>query len=470
MKRLWYGTSGYYLNQKTEKQKGTLMLSVRTLSKRATRVLVIAGLIVSSLLPLLRNSTGSAQTLNQRSITISSSKVGQAGAHYDVSFNPAQATGIQGIAVQFCQNSPLIDNGTCSPPAGMLTPTSGSINVTSTSNTPNTVSFAIDGASNGANLVILTDSTGLTTLNTSTPVTFSITGITNTTTSGTFFARIATYATTGDAVTYSTGLPGTHIDDGGIAMSTTNQITINARVQEQLQFCAGSLLTGGLTPETTPADCGVGFTGTIVDLGVIDSNGTHTPVDPTNGGNNRDGALMVRTNAANGVVIDYFAEPDTTAGTPAHQNALRVPGATCNAGVVGTDQCFDSAGFTVNEGVALAAGTEGFGMTISGVDATQGLTGGSMQRDGKYDGDGEILSGVSPGTCTAADAGTDEQCWFFDESGSFSRLASSANGALPENRVVDDEMLLLRFAAIAGVTTPTGSYTVVTTYVATATY
>jgi hypothetical protein len=268
--------------------------------------------------------------------------------------------------------------------------------------------------------------------------------MTNPSVAGTFFARILTYNSTAGAAAYTATAPGTHLDDGGVAAAIVSQLTVNARVQEQLQFCVGSLDNGG----SAPADCATGFTGTTVDIGVVDSAGAVTPVATSSGGNNKNGAAMVRTNAANGVVIDYFAE-QATSGTN-HLGSLRVTGASCNAGAVGTDQCFNSAGTTQ---AVFSANTEDFGMTISAVDASQGATGGNLVRDAEYNGDGTLAVGFA-----------------WDESGSFDRIASSAGGAQPENRVVDDEMLLLRFAAVAGVTTPTGSYTVVSTYVATATF
>jgi hypothetical protein len=328
------------------------------------------------------------------------------------------------------------------------TPTSGTVGVSL--NGGGAVNFSVDASSTATGLLKLTHGTGLTPVSIGDTVTFSFTATNPTGTAttngtpGTFYARLATYAGGAAAAAYSTGTPGAHIDDGGVALSTANQLTTNARVQEQLQFCVGSLDDGG----ATPADCSVGFTGSTIDLGVVDTAGAVSPVDASSGGNDKNGAAMIRTNAANGIVVDYFAE-QATSGTN-HLGSLRVTGASCNAGAVGTDQCFNSAGTTQ---AVFSANTEDFGMTISAVDASQGATGGNLVRDAEYNGDGTLAVGFA-----------------WDESGSFDRIASSAGGAQPENRVVDDEMLLLRFAAVAGVTTPTGSYTVVSTYVATATF
>lgn len=253
-----------------------------------------------------------------------------------------------------------------------------------------------------------------------------------------FYARLYAYDENGaPAVTTGSGntFPTTNqVDTGGIALSTAEQLTVLARVQETLNFCVGT------TDAASNNDC-TDISGNTVDLGVVDSGGVSvSPVAATSGGNNVNGLAMVRTNAANGLVIDYFAQQAST-GTN-HLGALRVNGAVCNVGAVETDQCFLSAGTTQN---AIVAGTEEFGMTISSVDVTNGSTA-NITRDGEYDGDGTAGGG-----------------WAWDESGSPDRIASSGT-------VVDDEMLILRFAATSAITTPTGAYSVVSTYIATPTF
>ncbi|HEX9679387.1 MAG TPA: hypothetical protein VGA08_02090, partial [Candidatus Saccharimonadales bacterium] len=76
---------------------------------------------------------------------------------------------------------------------------------------------------------------------------------------------------------------------------------------------------------------------------------------------------------------------------------------------------------------------------------TNGTTA-NLVRDAEYAGDG-----------TAGDL------WAWDETGTADRIATSTT-------VVDDEMLILRFAATSAITTPTGTYTVVSTYIATPTF
>jgi hypothetical protein len=107
---------------------------------------------------------------------------------------------------------------------------------------------------------------------------------------------------------------------------------------------------------------------------------------------------------------------------------------------------------------AIAAGTEAFGMTLIGIDTTNGGATTNFNRDAAYDGDG-----TTGGSCTAANAGTDEACWAWADSGVFDTIASSAS-------VIDYEMAEMAFAVTAGPTTPTGLYTVTANFVATATF
>jgi hypothetical protein len=186
---------------------------------------------------------------------------------------------------------------------------------------------------------------------------------------------------------------------------------------------------------------------------------------------------MVRTNAVNGVVVDYKSLQDTSSGQ------LKVPGATCGleTGVVTTDQCFNSADSDNNPAngatqMAIAAGTEKFGMTVAGVncgsttaytcDFTNDLY--NLRRDAEYDGNGTTGAGTTT-FLTEADqvAGTTVGGYSWLSSGAADRIASSAGSAV---KVVDDEALILKFAATAGITTPTGSYTVQADFIATATF
>ena len=238
-----------------------------------------------------------------------------------------------------------------------------------------------------------------------------------------------------------------------VSQSTSQTLTVNARVQEVLQFCVGS--TGVDDATTTVGAACANVTGTDVDLGAVDSGTIAvSPVPTANGGDNENGVAMVRTNAVAGVVIDYKSVQDTSSGK------LKVAGATCS-GTSTTDQCFNSTGTTQN---SIVAGTEEFGMTIAGINCgsttsyTCTFSSGSynLARDAEYDGDGSN---------TYQTGGSNNFAW--DDTGTADRIASSAGSSV---KVVDDEAMILKFAATSSITTPTGQYTVQADFIATPTF
>ena len=250
------------------------------------------------------------------------------------------------------------------------------------------------------------------------------------------------------SIGHTSGTPGTHLDDGGVALSTARQLTINARVQEQLEFCVGAVPSTVVSDATTPANCAdSAFTGSnqTVDIGVVDSSAASiSPVAATSGGNDKNGAVMIRTNANSGATISYFAE-QAGSGTN-HLGTLRVTGAVCSAGASSTDQCFEAAGTTQ---VSFAAAGERFGMTASNVFRPTGSTTTNLTRSTDYDGDGTAAVGFA-----------------WEEAGANNPATTLATSTT----VLDYEMLLLRFAARSAATTPTGAYTVTSTYIATSTF
>jgi hypothetical protein len=284
----------------------------------------------------------------------------------------------------------------------------------------------------------------------------SFTGLTHLATANkTFYPRIRLY---------NDPTAGSLVWEGAVAQSTSQTLTVNARVQEILQFCVGATGTDNATsmPQNgTPAninDCS-NMTGTDVDLGVVDSGAiSTTPVALAAGGDNENGIAMVRTNAVNGVVIDYKAVQETSSGK------LKVATAACS-GVSVTDQCFNSQG--TSQGT-FTAGTENFGMTVAGVNCGSVnpvsytcvyATGNSnVKPDAAYQGQGTFGSSYVYGTANG---------FAWDDSGAADRIASSAGSAV---KVVDDEALMLKFAATAGITTPTGQYTVQADFIATPTF
>lgn len=269
---------------------------------RRTGILAAAvGLLSASLLPTLGASTAYAapsggQVLN-RSITLSSSEANATGVSYLVEFDVATSDTIQGIIVDFCNatgGSPIVTDSNCAAPDANFSTAAVGI-------TEGTGMSAGDWAaapilSNRA--VQLTSATGeaLTALDT---ISFTLTGIVNPGNVGTFYARVVTYdSNTGDVLAYAAGSEGNTnaIDYGGFALSTSDSLTVTAKVQESLLFCLWTNAAG-----TNCAD--VNATGTDVVLG--DTNGVlsnyETPYTSASTGTSP--TLGIASNAQGGVTV-----------------------------------------------------------------------------------------------------------------------------------------------------------------------
>jgi hypothetical protein len=277
------------------------------------------------------------------------------------------------------------------------------------------------------------------------------TAVTNPTASGTFFARIATYGSN----TYTTPQ-----DTGSVAQSVRAATNVAFRVQEILQVCAGGTpATATGTAIGTGNTCdSTGITGytTVVDMGVADPTAVSvTPVASGGAtqGNAQNGFMMVRTNAANGASYQYRAVQDTS-GTA--NGELKVPGATCNANpsTSSSDPCINSVPVTQAGTSDIVAGTEEFGMSAFGVNRTSGAST-AVTVDANYDG-----TGTTGATCTPA---TGVNCWTWRPDGTAATIAAST-------APIDDEAVLLKFAAASSLTTPTGAYQVNVDFFAVPTY
>ena len=481
------------------KLTGNLRASLRSSSNLA----VALALALSGLMPIILTAQSSAAQLTSRSVAISTSQAAAANTNYTFTFTTSAAQEIESMIFQFC-NTPL---GTCVLP-GEAVPTvnngtsdgteidvSGvTANAGAWVGTTNTDPFAevtsdtnlcndADGGSQVATMFCVERTEAINESQGS--KIFTITGITNPTIpSGNneeVYVRITTFS---DSDFDSADI----VDEGTVAAAIVNQLTVSGRIQERLIFCvyalndtAGSNATVGTGVGELPTDCTAAETGTTnVDIGVIDNTSiAYSPEDnapPSSMGNDRFGAMTVNTNASSGVTIAYYASQGS--GTN-EQRAFRVSGATCDvSGTSLVDQCFISAN-PASE--AFTAGTERFGMQLACVvnNATAGATLGTTSNLGKTAGTYTFNDGTGGTINTAYDAGrtvsfddvsddcendpsgttlSDEFAW--NDSGTAEALISS-------DTVVDDEMVKLRFGATASATTPTGNYTVASTYIAT---
>ena len=463
----------------------TLRLKARDFSF----ILISAVVALSALMPVIFQMSANAATLSNRSVLISDSTPDKAAVSYTFTFTTISATPIQSMIYQFC-TTPL---GTCILPGTDGTPTAAErIDVDQ--------GTASSGAFTGTNATAFTDvgtDTGACTdadtgSGTSTMLcanrtqaanegigikTFAISNISNPIIAAgnneQVYVRVATYSDTAFA---------TPVDSGVVAASIVNQLTVNGRVQERLVFCvyalddaAGSNATVGVAATNYPTNCSAAEAtasstidiGTIDNLAIVKSPVNNTP--PTSTGNDRFGGAQVNTNASTGVTVTYFPTLSPTGSNQLRD--FRVAPATCNASNANlTDQCFQNAGTT---GTTFTAGTEDFGLQVACIanSTTQAGAGTTSNL-----GSGGSGSGSSGGTFntnysntdnSVADDGSDD-CengdagvkFAWDNSGSAVPLVNSST-------VVDDELIKMRFGATASATTPTGSYTVSVTYIAT---
>lgn len=372
------------------------MSKYSALIKRASNATAALALTVASLTPavMLGGSAKAAQLLN-RSITLSDSAKG-ATSSYTVQFdNSTDNNGdFSSFEVVFCTTA----IGGCTAPTGLNA--SGS---TGTNGDTASSFYKNDTVTSPA------------TQN------YVIGNIVNPTGAETYFARITTYSAADKG--------GSVVDEGTVAISTVDKLTITAYVVEQLTFCVGSTATPTNLDNTAAQDECADLTDTVVDLGVVGTSSKESPqtYSTSNLGNGKEGALLVQTNAINGVNISYFSDGQMRAG-----------GVSCTTASLPTDLCFNNAA----SAALLNNGTESFGMywvTETNTGATS-VNAAWTYTDGDYN---DSSSYKWNGTTTP-------------ESIAYS------DGA------VDWDVIQLRFGIEASATTPSGAYSTDATFIATA--
>ncbi len=469
---------------------------------RYSSVAIAFAFALSGLMPIiLVNSAGAAQ-LSQRNVVLSTSEPGENGS-YTFNFEIKSSYALQGLIFQFC-STPL---GSCSLPEGngggdemnLSTATAGAF--TGTNSTAfakvTTDTGACDEADGGAAATMVcvnrTQPAAESATAPNDAKSFVVGSITNpglaTNTNNTqVYVRITTFSDTAFA---------DDEDAGTVAASIVSQLIVSGRVQERLVFCVfalgdtpGSSATQGAVAGNMPDSCSAAEAndGTNVDLGVIDNSDVFaSPVDnnpPSSLGNDKFGAAIINTNASSGVTMSYYATDGT--GTDLLK-AFRVPGAVCddgNATFIG-DQCFNSAS---GSGATITQGTELFGMqlacVVNSTTTTNGI--GTTSNLGKAAGayaygsgtGGSVNSAYDAGRGTAPGASFDDGAGNDCEGGTTPALSdkvawnttTTAAPLISSDTVVDDEMVKFRYLVTASPTTPTGTYTVASTYIATPTF
>jgi hypothetical protein len=397
---------------------------------------------VATLTPLLLSSTASAAQITGRKLTIGSG-VPSAVTTYAFDFTvPTTGTIIKSLSADACTAAV----GTCTTPTGFSV--SGVTLTGQPTGLGDASGWTVNTATAGS--LRLADSSDASTPSGAQHVSFS--GVTNPSTVNTsFFLRITTY---------SDGSWTTPIDTGTTASAVVQTLTVNAAVAEVLNFCVGSTTINDAT--TSPgADCSA-IGGSSLNIGTLDTGSVNTSPVNSNGGDNKNGIAMIRTNAASGATVSYDAIQQSGSQ---HTGTLRISGATCNATDTDlTDQCIRAQGGTQG---TFTAGTERFGMTIGGVNCgsassytctyASGATDLAPQTNyigGSYNQGKSGTYGVGSGFA-----------WV--DTGASTLIASSASSP---TKVIDDEALILRFAATPSITTPFGLYAAQADFIAVPTY
>lgn len=307
-----------------------------------SRIGVIGVLMFAMLAPLLRVTQVEAAILPNRLIRMSSSAGAQTGVTYHVEFDIATAGNVGGIVVDFCAQTPIIGDTTCTAPTGFTLTGSPAISGRSdgTGGTADLTTFTTVGALNSNRTLTLTAGTPVS-MSSGETAYFDITTVTNPTANNSaFYARIYTYAAAAGATGYSVAAPGAYVDAGGIALSTAQQINVTAKVAERLVFCVYTTGVGD--------DCDNGDeTGSSVVLG--DSNGVLSPLGPYI---NKNAKYSITTNASGDVVVAFKGSTLESGG-----NSITPVGATPATMTTGGVEQF---GFCVYQ-------SAGSGMTIDSV-------------------------------------------------------------------------------------------------------
>jgi hypothetical protein len=233
---------------------------------------VVSGclVVVAMLLTAMVFDRAKAGIPTSRKIFIASSAASATDVTYSVSFVTATTSNVGGAVIDFCSDFPII-GATCTAPTGFNTNKA----TLALANQVGITGYTVDTTNSTANKVVLIRTAS--SINSGVAASLDLgssggaDGITNpSTTNSTYYARILTFATTAAAQTYTSTVPGTYVDAGGVALSTANQLNILAIVQERLTFCV-----------YTGANCGAG--GNSIDLGdtnhVLDSSNSYTDIN-----------------------------------------------------------------------------------------------------------------------------------------------------------------------------------------------
>lgn len=414
--------------------------------KRGAYGLVAAALTMVVAAASLMPGFASAGQVQARSIKISDSAPSGGsitsgpgsgtGVSYTVTFTPATNGSIGGIVVDICDNTPLVEDTSCTYPAdfnwGSATPT---LPGTYSGMGSGWTAAALAGGG-GANYQTLELSNAAPqAVADTTPISFEITGVTNpsqptpTATFHAFYGRILTfdtsgnmtaqYTTTGTTRVASTSLTNL-VDYGGVALSATSPIAITARVMESLSLC---------TSQTAPDSSCAGANAPSIIIG----HGGNNVLDASSAPDTNSAYAQLSTNAQSGAIIRMRAS--TSCG-----GLSRDGGLTCDILPIGDTPS------------VLTPGTANFGLRVlDGVAATSG-------------GSGTVTSAAPYNDVDPTKYAMDTSTLNDNVLSTYGDTVASSPGA------VNSMNVQFIFAATASNTTPAGIYTTYESLIGTGTF
>jgi hypothetical protein len=429
-------------------------------------VLVLAG---TAIVPSVFAAGAQLQT---RKITLSDNRVsggatGGTGVSYSVSVNLATAYTMKGIVLDFCAGttSPIIGTA-CTAPTGMNLGTPTFTGDASGSPVADVSSWTATTINTGRTFA-LTNATGIATATSgaNSVLHFTVTGVTNPSTVGTFYARILTYTSDTVALTYTDTSPKVYQDFGGFALSTANPVSITARVQETLTYCVSGLdlsgngtgvqMAAGTTCANATAPTFVLGHGTDQSTFTIDNSETDVATAYT----------QISTNASQGAIV-RMKNFNTCSNGGLSSNG----GTACNInGVIGTG--------TPPGSVAspITPGTTGFGLYVSNgaVTAATATSGGAYVPDPNYH---DALHTTESATITTVNTlpyySPTPDLYYGDNQDPTSGVGTTYGNVVATTSGAPCSQMNnhLVFGVTAGLTVPAGIYTATIDFIATGTF
>jgi hypothetical protein len=238
-------------------------------NKFATKLLlaiVMASLIIAAG-PFAVPNVSAAQIL-LRSMKVSDNQAGHTNVTYNTTFFLPTAGTLGSIQIEFCSNSPLVDD-VCDAPLGF------DAGIATMSSQSGQTGFTISSTSTPNNVILTRPpgGSGIGVLN------YVLDGVTNPSAGGALFARIYTYA--------SSDASGGFIDFGGLALAIEGLLNISLEVPPYLIFCIGENISAfDCTTATEP----------FSDVGDLSPGVTRAAQHQ----------LLVATNAQNGYALWAF--------------------------------------------------------------------------------------------------------------------------------------------------------------------